>query len=505
MKYTVCRNFEWLYPDIKEYKTASDKAEFSALSGSYASFQIFVSDITGDKLSVQCEGAEIYEELAIPVEANPGFASYTEHFPERIAPFEVYDCLKPYNGCIVPQNSIAAIYVAIPVSHDVSELLGNVSLSDGTESADVPYSITVKGHLPEETLQIVMNMGASNYNKYHGAQTKEEAWAFESEYMKLLRRQHQNRLFVKEPFPDRNGNFPFDEFDRFVEKGLRFGYKSFHIGGIGFRKSWDGEEILVNGLDSRSDEGKAFLRLYLGKLREHLKKKGWLCGEMFSIGIADEPNANNAETYNELLQYVKTLIPEIKLYDAVSDASIDISLDIWIPRSDEFERNIDMFEKRRADGGEIWQYICLFPRDGGYINRFMDIPLLGTRYIYWGNYLYDMRGLLHWTVDDYQGEGIPDPFSTSCPVHRNADSVSILPPGDDKLIYPGNGGPWMSIRFENLRESAEEYEMLRSISEKNKKAADELCRRGLRKFNDAELDPCAFAKIREDLIDTYVK
>lgn len=504
MKYTVCRSFEWLYPDIYEYKTASDRAVFSACAGGFAAFQIFLTGICGETVTVSCDGAELYEEIAIPVEANAGLERESEHFPERKAPFEVYDCLKPYGGEIRSVRGVAAVYVALKVPCGVKELSGTVEIRDGAETVFVHYNITVKGSLPRETLKIVMGLNLHDIKKYHGVQSREEYLELETKYLAMLRRQHQNRLYVNAPFPDINGDEEpiYDEFDRYVEKALSMGFNAFHLGGVGFRRSWDSHEILVMGMDSREKQARAFLKRHLSALRNHLKEKGWLEGDMFTIGIADEPNEYNAETYKELARFVREIIPEIKLYDAVSAAPIDGALDIWIPRSDEYENNREIFEKRRKAGGEIWQYVCLFPRDG-YINRFMDIPLLSTRYIYWGNYLYDLDGYLHWTVNDYQSDC--DPFKISCPAHLNADKLSILPPGDDKLIYPGEREPWMSIRLENQRESAEEYEMLQLIARKDKSAADSLCRRGLRKFSEAQYDPCEFARLLEDLYSEYGK
>lgn len=81
----------------------------------------------------------------------------------------------------------------------------------------------------------------------------------------------------------------------------------------------------------------------------------------------------------------------------------------------------------------------------------MDLPLLATRYLFWGNYKYDLKGYLHWASNHYQpGQ---DPFKQNCPIHHNADSVTTLPSGDTHLIYPGADGPWMSMRLEAQRKA----------------------------------------------------
>lgn len=500
MKCVALRNFEWAYPDVTDYKTAKEIAEFSAFSGGYAAFQIFITGAAGE---AAVEGdCDIFEEIAIPVEKTIPFANDVtgEHFPERQAPFRVYDCLKPYSGKITPEEGNACIYVRIFTEKE-GIVNGTVTVKDSRETVRIPYKITVIGKKPEETLKSVMNFGIHSVAKYHRTKDPAEIEKLETEYMKILRYCHQTRIFINMSHTYRKiGDFA--DFDRQVEKALSLGFTSFQVGGIGFRRSWDSDEILIMGTDYREESAQKFLKEYLTSLRRHLTEKGWMKEGMFSIGIADEPNDKNAESYTELCRQVKKLFPEIKLYDAVSEAPIaDDALDIWIPRADLYEKNMETFERRRNMGGELWQYICLFPREIGYVNRFMDIPLISTRYVFWGNYKYSLTGYLHWTINDYQSD--IDPFKASCPMHINADSVCILPPGDDKLVYPGDGKPWMSARLENTREGIEEYEMLRCIAEKDKEKADTLCEKVFKAFNNVEFDPCVFAGVREELLKEY--
>ena len=222
---------------------------------------------------------------------------------------------------------------------------------------------------------------------------------------------------------------------------------------------------------------------------------------MFFIGIADEPNEINALPYRAVCGMVRRIFPEIKIFDACSGAPIYGALDVWVPRSDEYEKNQSVFDSYKETGDQVWHYVCLYPRDDGYINRFMDIPLLATRYLYWGNYRYGLSGYLHWAVNVYEND--VDPFTASCPRHVNAGSASVLPAGDDKLIYPGEGEPWMSMRLEAHRESAEEYEMLLAISHRDKAAADALCARGFRSFHDVTYDGRTFRALRNEIIETY--
>ena len=68
------------------------------------------------------------------------------------------------------------------------------------------------------------------------------------------------------------------------------------------------------------------------------------------------------------------------------------------------------------------------------------------------------------------------------------------------MIYPGEDGPWLSIRAEAQRESVEEYEMLRALSEVDKEKADAICDKVFRSFRDVEYDISAFRAARRELL-----
>jgi hypothetical protein len=122
----------------------------------------------------------------------------------------------------------------------------------------------------------------------------------------------------------------------------------------------------------------------------------------------------------------------------------------------------------------------------------MDYPLLSTRYLFWGNYKYSLKGYLHWAANHYQPN--QDPFRQNCPLHKNADSEGILPSGDTHIIYPGDGAPWMSMRLEAQRMSAEALELLNMISKKDREKADRLCEACFRSFNNVEYGVLEFER-----------
>ena len=58
----------------------------------------------------------------------------------------------------------------------------------------------------------------------------------------------------------------------------------------------------------------------------------------------------------------------------------------------------------------------------------------------------------------------------------------------------------MSVRLEAYRASAEEYELLKSLSKIDKEKADEICFSVCREFDDVDYNPYAFREARNKLI-----
>ena len=511
MEYKIVDSCQWTYPDVFDYPCTYERFEAKALRGSYATFRIVFRDI-GSYIKMRLSGAAgtLYEEIAIPVESNPNFEEgFKPHFPERIAPFSVYDCMKPYTQGdeLTPKNQVTSVYVAIEVSHDEEDVIDGVLLIDYENGAvSIPISVTPMGKPVNESLKIAMGYSVHDIIRMHDLDPRTpEFQEIHTKYLKMMRHQHQNVMFLPNPWiwKDEDGKwqFRFERFNQLIKNAIELGFTSFMINGVGFRKAWDRPEIIVQGMDCLSYEAFIFISQYLTALRNNLKENGWLKSGMFCIGVADEPNENDAITYRALSGMVRKYLPEIKIYDAVSYVEVYGAIDVWVPRVDEYYKNKEKFDQFKEAGDELWHYVCLYPRDGGFVNRFMDIPLLSTRYIYWTNYLYSLTGYLHWSINMYQGD--LDPYKASCPEHINAGSKSILPAGDDKLVYPGNNEPYMSARLEAHRESAEEYEMLKIISEEDKELADEICKMCCRSYIDVDYEPEKFVAARNRLITEY--
>lgn len=518
MRYITVKDTEWTYPDRLDYASAGDRLTLHSARGSYAAGQILFADVPAHAaVSIHVSGSvsdyelEKYELVPVMVESNPGMnpGNSTEHTPVRKAPYRLYDCAKPLGETLSPEGGTAGLYLAFAVPEDAApgNYDGLVTITVGDEKAEIPVSLTVyKAVVPADGSLKVINGFWRNFEQYHGvANGTPEADELESKYLKMLRRARQNMMYVGGvrgiTRPDENDvgeyTFDFSPLEAIVKRYIAHGMKYFNMSSIGRRKSWKESTILVgDNYPAMSYEAFRFLSAYLPAFQAFLEEKGWV--DRFYIGVSDEPNDANATEFRALCGLVRRFAPKLRLLDALSFVPVFGALDVWVPLNSEYERHRKEFESMRIDGSEIWMYVCCGPRGEGYINRFMDYPLLSTRYLFWGNYKYNLTGYLHWAANCYQpGQ---NPFEQNCPEHRNADAVTILPPGDTHIIYPGKGEPWMSMRLEAQRASAEDYELLCMIAEHDKAKADTICAMGFKAFNDVEYDVHKFEQARIALL-----
>ena len=106
---------------------------------------------------------------------------------------------------------------------------------------------------------------------------------------------------------------------------------------------------------------------------------------------------------------------------------------------------------------------------------------------------------MHWGFNQFQ-LGM-DPFvGTSCPNHTGIGTN--FPCGDSFIVYPGEDGPWLSMRLEAARRGAEDVAMLRLLREQDEKAHDELVARAFTNNEAYEDDTAVFEGIYETLLRT---
>ncbi len=510
MKYTIVSSAEFTYPDVWEYPSAAATIDTFAARRSYATFQILLGEVSDNGVTVAFDGlpegatAEVYTLTPVQVERNQGISpeNYAPHYPERVAPYWLYDCLRPFDGTLDLTDGVGGLYVAVKIERDA--VPGDYAASVTVGDAVIPMALKIyAATLPEESMKMIVGFSLGAVAKYHDTPFgSDEFMSLSEKYLAMLRRMHQNMMYTggitAKSVGENKWEFDFSAFIAQVKAYEKAGMRYFNAPSVGWRKSWHESTIFVNGnIPSMSYEGYCYLTQYLPALRDVLRENGWL--DRFVMGVADEPNNENCTEFRALCGLIRKIVPEIRLIDAMSYGNLHGALDIWVPLNAEYDRHREQLESLRAAGDEIWHYVCCGPREPGYINRFMDYPLLSTRYLHWGNYKYNLTGFLHWAANCYQpGQ---NPFTQNCPEHHNTDSVCFLPAGDTHVIYPGKGEPWMSIRLEAERESAEEYELLKELAKTDRAKADAICETVFRSFKDVEYDVAKFTETKKRLLE----
>ncbi len=511
MQYTVVSSAEFTYPDRFEYPSGAASVDVFAARGAYAAWQLLLRELTSPEIAVSFDSLpagvtpELYALRSVMVERNHGIADEDRkpHWPERIAPYRVYDCLRTFDGTVDVEGESrqGGLYIALKIDRDAQP--GVYSFAIWVNGCPIPAQLEIFSvQLPAESLTMINGYRRDKLEQFHHAVPgSAEFDELDRKYLAALRRMHQNMMYVRgvraEEVAPNQWSFDFSELIETIRSYQAAGMKYFNLPSVGWRKSWREPTILLQGrIPSMSYEGYCYLTQYLPALKAVLDEHGWT--QSCVMGVADEPNDANATEFRALCGLIHKIVPEIRLCDAMSYGNLHGALDVWVPLNSEYDKHRAEIESFRSNGADIWHYVCCVPREYGYINRFMDYPLLSTRYLHWGNYKYDLTGYLHWAANHYQpGQ---DPFEQNCPEHRNTDNVCFLPAGDTHIIYPGTDGPWLSIRLEAQRESAEEYELLKALSKTDKPLADSICESVFRSFRDVEYDVSAFTAARRRLL-----
>ena len=144
---------------------------------------------------------------------------------------------------------------------------------------------------------------------------------------------------------------------------------------------------------------------------------------------------------------------------------------VWCPVFSYFgsaERR-SALEELRAKGHEIWWYAADNPTKP-YPNFFLDYPVFDNRIIMTLSWMYRVDGVLYWCINREwatnagekprwpQGEWKPWIFHARHGTRKYKNGMG-------NFVYPGADGRLLpSLRLENLRDGAEDYEYLKLLA-----------------------------------------
>jgi len=237
---------------------------------------------------------------------------------------------------------------------------------------------------------------------------------------------------------------------------------------------------------------------FLAALGAHLKEKGW--DTRYFQHVLDEAHGNEPPYYARFAALIHQQMPGIPTIDAIDAENLPEELqrncDIWVPQLGRFDDQMAMLKQRIGNDHPVWFYTCLYPQKR-YLNRLMDLPLLKVRLLQWLDFRYGFTGFLHWGGNYWTPKPLLD---TQLVID---DNTELLPSGDAFVVYPDREHLTVrsSIRFEAMRETIEDYEMLRALASRDRDKADRICASAVSSFTDYVRDPAAFRRIERRLLE----
>lgn len=415
---------------------------------------------------------------SIPLSRN------TPHTPaeelERVAPCEIPDPILDAEEVDVGAGETQPCYFSIYVDPGAApgDYSGCIVVEADGLRAELPVLVRVHPvTLPNRRSLYVTNWFSVNHiaEAYGVKPWSEEFWPVLEKWVEFMARYRQNVFWV--PLETvrvlRRGDgfeFDFGVFDRYVEILLRHGAELLEITHLAHFRQWGVRELVFRDFDVVESDGSttrapglSVIPHLLPALERHLEEKGWL--QRALIHVADEPTEEGLEEWVKASQLIRRHAPRLRRIDAVETVGFGDSLEVWVPTLHHFNQWMDSYVQARERGAELWFYTCLNPT-GRYPNRFIDYPLLKTRVLHWINYMYGLKGFLHWGFN-WWGK---NPFGEPSP---------NLPPGDTHISYPGVNGPLPSLRLEAMRDGLEDYELLKLLEEEIRRVKAELGGRAL--------------------------
>lgn len=529
--------FEYVDPLVKVLAEASyfkpAKAVSEVVRGENATLQFVVrprNQITGLHVDVS---PALNGVNALPP-AKTGFVGYVkvgrsiwDYSRDRIvSPSGYYpDPILEEESIDVDFGNTQAIWISIPIPADAvpGNYEGKVTISgkSGKRSFSLSkdYSVKVYPVTVGKTSLWVTNWFTIDTSKLKLLNGGRKVDPFSEEHLGLIRMlaakmaEYRQNVALISPltlseyeYADGKWNIDFTNFDKivniFIEEKVIGKIEGGHIGGR--EGDWNSQFAVMvpndtAGLENKFDmlritekRAKEFYTSFFTTLTAHLKEKGW--DKIYMQHIADEPTEQNFNTYIDIAKFVKNIAPGMPLIEACHSKNLGGILDIWVPQLDFMDLDYEFYNAQNKSGKEAWFYTCLSPK-GEYVNRFIELPLLRTRYMHWLNFKYEIPGYLHWGLNWWNS----DPFEEQTGIQY--EGGNILPGGDSWIIYPDNGRILSSIRLEAMRDGIVDYELLKMLESKDPGKAREGADRIIFSFTRYDNNIEAFRNHRRKLME----
>ena len=175
----------------------------------------------------------------------------------------------------------------------------------------------------------------------------------------------------------------------------------------------------------------------------------------------DERPTEQLDVVFETAERLKMRWPDIEVMTTAYDRTFGLTrengaaMDIWVPLTPHFDDNAEAIEEARAEGRDIWWYICIGPQHP-HANWFVEYPALEGRLLMGAmTAKYEPGGFLYYAVNRWPLNDRPITFGPKTDWNPASYKNNN---GDGSFMCAGPEGPLSTIRLENIRDGIEDYE-----------------------------------------------
>ncbi len=418
------------------------------------------------------------------------------------------------------QTQSVWVTVDVPAHAAPGEYSGSITLSTADAPATVvPLRLRVyRPALPNVPSFQMGSWGGDTFLANEAEGKPRDDKSYDNAYFAFLkdeclrdRFEHRARVFSDVPLWSvfgtcgvswRDGQYAFDYtlFDRFISTVEEAMHGSFRVicVGIAAGTSEDKTQLLSGDIAVTNADGspnaersfanvptdapryREFLGAFMHDMQEHLRAKGWL--ERVYFKVLDEVSGATVPAALGLRAHIKSRAPEIRFDETILDEAVLDQEHVDLPIVCAFlaPGKLARIAELAAQGREVWTY-------NSYLIM-VDLPTVHTSILGWVSYLHGLKGYMHWAW-----AWKPDAW-------ENAYTEGIGA-GGGFLVYLDRERKKVldSIRWELLRQTSQDYEMLHMLGERGGDSMG-LCRELVRGFSDYDTDPVRFRAMRHRLM-----
>ncbi|MFO7617950.1 MAG: DUF4091 domain-containing protein [Bacteroidales bacterium] len=525
VRITLSDELDPLYPD-SQVDSAIREITLDAARGTIAAVHLLVNGLEpGSDLILTVNGQKAgvgtwYRLIDVPVNENTGLDSRTEKFTGQVnpyvlrrAPFRIFEAMEPVAFPVQALAGTEAYRLEVPIDHGMDPgryhyrirlttkgLRNNLDLNIQVSPATVP-------ELSASNLNYVNWHSNGNIARDHELELwSEPFWEMLGRYARLMAKGRQNTFwFIWSDFFQFDSvgqvtGFEGERLERYINTFLAEGLTTIQGAPFCRRRDWGSDAFLVavptaGGLEipATSQQGLEIIREMAGRVAALMERNGW--SERWVQGVFDEPTNEYVSRYQTVVEWLKEIVPGIRVLEATMTVSLAGVVDYWCPQVQEYQAHRDFFEERKRAGDQVWVYTCLIP-GGPWINRLVDQERLRQVYVGWACAVYDLQGFLHWGLNHHRGNALEEL------IRQHGDSTNFLPAGDSHIIYPRKEGPLSGLRFEAHRIGMEDYELLLQLKAKDPDQMNELISKLFRAFNDYSTNSGEYRAVKAQLLQS---